>query len=362
MVVKLAPENLMDMSWVRPGRASWSWWSEPASPRNFNALKRYVDLAAEMGWEYSLVDANWDLMEGGNVEQLIRYANSKNVGILLWYNSGGPHNIVTERPRDIMNDPVIRKEEFKRISSLGVKGVKVDFFQSDKPDMMKLYLDILKDAAENEIMVNFHGCTLPRGWNRTWPNLVSMEAVRGAENYQFDSLYPEKAVWHNTILPFTRNVVGSMDYTPVTFTNQKYPHQTTLAHELSLSVVFESGILHLADRTEAYNSLPEEPKTFLKNVPVVWDETKLLAGEPGKYCIMSRRNGKTWYIAGINGTAKDGLWELELSRLENHGTSAEIITDGSDGTQLVSETRSIESGDKLIVKILPNGGFVAVLK
>jgi alpha-glucosidase len=362
MVVKLAPETLMDMSWVTPGRASWSWWSEPASPRNFNALKRYIDLAAEMGWEYSLVDANWDLMKGGNVEQLIRYANTKNIGILLWYNSGGPHNIVTERPRDIMNDPIRRKEEFKRISSLGVKGVKVDFFQSDKPDMMKLYLDILKDAADNKIMVNFHGCTLPRGWNRTWPNLVSMEAVRGAENYQFDSLYPERAVWHNTILPFTRNVVGSMDYTPVAFTDQTYPHKTTYGHELALSIVFESGILHLADRSQAYQGLDARPKEFLKTIPAAWDETILIDGEPGRLCIMARRNGDTWYIGGINGTDLERSWELDLVRLKNHGTVGEIITDGADAKKLVSEIRSIEPGERLKVNIMPNGGFVAVLK
>lgn len=362
MAVKLAPENRMDFSWVRPGRASWSWWSEPASPRNFNALKRYIDLAAEMGWEYSLVDANWDLMKGGNVEQLIRYANTKNIGILLWYNSGGPHNIVTERPRDIMHDPVKRKAEFKRISALGVKGVKVDFFQSDKPDMMKLYLDILKDAAENKIMVNFHGCTLPRGWNRTWQNLVTMEAVRGAENYQFDSLYPEIAVWHNTILPFTRNVVGSMDYTPVTFTNQKFPHKTTYAHELALSVVFESGILHLADRAEEYLKLPEAPKEFLKNIPAVWDETVLLDGEPGKFCIMARRTGNAWYIGGINGSLEAKDWQIDLSRLEKLGTRSDIITDGEIRTEFSSASKEIKAGEKMNVKVLPAGGFVAIVK
>lgn len=362
MVVKLAPENLTDAAWVKPGRASWSWWSDPPSPRNFNSLRKFVDLAAEMGWEYSLVDANWDLMKGGDVEQLIRYANSKNIGILLWYNSGGPHNIVTERPRDLMFDPVKRKEEFRRIAALGVKGVKVDFFQSDKPDMMKLYLDILKDAAENKIMVNFHGCTLPRGWNRTWPNLVSMEAVRGAENYQFDASYPEKAVWHNTILPFTRNVVGEMDYTPVAFTNQTYPHRATVGHEIGLSVVFESGILHFADRAEAYRNLPEKPKDFLKKIPVAWDETVFLDGEPGSYCILARRADNIWYIGGINGTMEEMEWEIDLSRLSNAGNMAEIITDGEDGTKFSDFSTEIKAGEKLKVKVLPAGGFVAILK
>ena len=292
MVVKLNPPAAFDdASWIKPGRASWSWWSTPSSPKNYRVLKDYVDLASEMGWEYSLVDANWDLMEGGTIEQLVKYANTKNIGILMWYNSGGPHNIVTERPRDIMFDPVTRKEEFKKLAAMGVKGVKVDFFQSDKQHIIGLYFDILKDAAENHILVNFHGCTLHRGWNRTWPNLISMESVRGAENYGFDSLYPVKAVWHNTILPFTRNVTGSMDFTPVAFTNQNFPHLTTYGHELALSVVFESGILHMADRASSFRSLPEAPKTFLKNVPVAWDETILLDGAPGEFAVFARRKG-----------------------------------------------------------------------
>lgn len=362
MVVKLAPESKMDASWVKPGRASWSWWSDPPSPRNYKSMLKFIDLAAEMGWEYFLVDANWDQMSGGNVEQFIRYANSKNVGILLWYNSGGPHNVITERPRDLMLDPAIRKEEFKRIAALGVKGVKVDFFQSDKADMMKLYLDILKDAAEHKILVNFHGCTLPRGWNRTWPNLVSMEAVTGAENYQYNRRYPEAAVWHNTILPFTRNVVGSMDYTPVAFSYQRYQHITTFGHELALCVVFESAITHFADGVEAYRNLPEAPKEFLKNIPTAWDETILLDGEPGKFCIMARRSGNTWYLGGINGTMDATEWEIDLSRLEKRGTMAQIITDGAQKTEFSTLNTEIKQGEKLNVKVLPAGGFVAVLK
>ncbi len=362
MVVKLAPESIFDASWVKPGRASWSWWSDPPSSRNFNSLKKFIDLAVEMGWEYSLVDANWDLMTGGNIEQLIRYANSKNIGVLLWYNSGGPHNVIGERPRDRMLDPAVRMAEFRRIAALGVKGVKVDFFQSDKADMMKLYLDILKDAAENKILVNFHGCTLPRGWNRTWPNLVTMEAVTGAENYQFNRHFPDQAVWHNTILPFTRNVVGGMDFTPVALTNQTYPHKTTVGHEIALSVVFESGILHFADAVETYLNLPAKPKDFLKNVPVAWDETILLGGEPGLYCIFARRADNVWYLGGINGTMGEMEWEIDLSRLSDLGNTAEIITDGEDGTKFSDFSIELKKDEKLKIKVLPAGGFVAVIK
>jgi len=363
MVVALnPPSQIEDESWIKPGRASWSWWSDWPSPKNYQSLTKFVDMAAEMGWEYSLVDANWDLMTGGNVEELTKYAASKNVGILMWYNSGGPHNDVTERPRDIMSNPELRKAEFQKISGWGVKGVKVDFFQSDKPQIIKQYFDILKDAADNKIMVNFHGCTMPRGWNRTWPNLVSMEAVRGAESYAFDEKYPEMAKWHNTILPFTRGVIGSMDYTPVTFSNQKYPHITTFGHELALSVVFESGILHFAGDCNSYLSLPEAPKNFLKTVPAAWDESVLLAGYPGKDCVMARKSGDTWYIGGINGTGEKQSWEIDLSRLSQKEWAAAIITDGATDKEFLSSETTIKTGEKLKVEVLPFGGFVAVLK
>ncbi len=356
------PSQIADDSWVIPGRATWSWWSEWSSPKNYAAMTPFIDLAAAMGWEYFLVDANWDMMTGGNIEQLISYARTKNVGILMWYNSGGPHNDVTERPRDIMNDPLKRLAEFRKLDSLGVKGVKVDFFQSDKPAIIQQYFDILRDAAQYKIMVNFHGCTMPRGWERTWPNLVCMEAVRGAECYAFDEQFPAKAVWYNTILPFTRNAVGSMDYTPVAFTNQKYPHQTSYGHELALSIVFESGILHYADRVAAYTSLPYAPKEFLKQIPTVWDETILLSGYPGKECVIARNHGDTWYIGGINGTTEEKTWEIDLKRLPQRDYTATIITDGATTTEFSTEAIVIKQGEKLKVNVLGAGGFAAVLR
>ncbi len=356
------PSKIEDESWIVPGRSSWSWWSDWPSSKDYNKLKKFIDLAVEMGWEYSLVDANWDMMEGGNIEQLIEYANSKNIKIQMWYNSGGAHNDVTERPRDIMSDPVARKAEFKKLEEWGVKGIKVDFFQSDKPRIIKQYFDILKDAADHKIIVNFHGCTMPRGWKRTWPNLVTMEAVRGAETYGFGEDYPEKAVWHNTILPYTRNVIGPMDYTPVTFSNQKFPHLTTYAHEMALSVVFESGVLHFADNCESYRTLPEKPKTFLKTVPVTWDESLLLSGYPGKNCVMARRNGDTWYVAGINGLDKNKNWEIDLSRLGDKSFNVEIITDGSNDKEFSTQEISLTTANKLKVSVLSKGGFVATLK
>ncbi len=257
------PSQVPDTTWVRPGRVAWSWWSDNPSPRSAPAQRQFIDLAAEMGWEYVLVDANWTIMEEGNLQEVLKYAKSRNVGVLLWYNSGGPHNSVTEKPRGCLTQPTVRTFELDLLKKWGVKGVKVDFFQSDKQDIIGLYHGIMRDAASRHIMVNFHGCTLPRGWERTYPHLMSMEAVRGAECYLFDPAYPQQAPVQNTILPFTRNAVGPMDYTPVAFSNSKYPHQTTAAHELALCVLFTSGWLHFADRVEAYRSLPPLPKEFL---------------------------------------------------------------------------------------------------
>jgi hypothetical protein len=353
------PCALDDTDWIRPGRVSWSWWSDHDSPRDYDKLRDFVDLAAEMGWEYSLVDANWTLMDKGDVRQLARYAKDKGVGLLLWYNSGGPHNIVTEKPRGCLCDGQVRRFEFDLLNQWGVKGVKVDFFHSDKQDMMQLYLDILRDAADHKLMINFHGCTLPRGWSRTYPNLMSMEAVRGAECYTFASEYPEKAPWHNTILPFTRNVVGPMDYTPVTFTNGGYARRTTAAHELALAVVYESGWLHFADRTSAYRGLPSAPRQFLQSIPVTWDDVRYLDGYPGRYAVLARRKGSDWYIAGINGQEEPCDVSLDLSFLPTGETTATLIEDGPDD-RLADRQVSVAPQKSLKITMRPRGGFALV--
>lgn len=351
-----------DFSWVKPGRASWSWLSQNDSPKKYEALKEFVDLSAEMNWEYSLVDANWDLMTGGNIEQLVQYANSKGVGILMWYNSGGPQNIVTERPRDIMFDPQLRKAEFKKLKEWGVKGVKIDFWHSDKQNLIALYHDVLKDAADNEILVNFHGCTIPRGWSRTYPNLIGLESVKGEECYLFDQTYTDNAPIQNTILPFTRNVVGPMDYTPVGFSDLKYPHITTNAHELALSLVFNVGILHFADNVKTYRSQPDFIKEFLKTVPVVFDESHFISGEPGKSIVMASRKGKDWYVAGINGEKSIKEISVELPFVSTGEYELSLVADGETAREFKHETKAFTEGEAISVKMLENGGFVAVLK
>ncbi len=363
MVTDLCPPcAIEDTSWIKPGKAAWSWWSDHDSPRDYEKQIAFIDLASEMGWQYYLVDANWTLMDGGDVRKMARYAESKGVGLLLWYNSGGEHNYVTEKPRGTMGHPDVRDFEFSLLKKWGIKGIKVDFFQSDKQNIMALYQGILRDAARHQLMINFHGCTAPRGWSRTWPNLMTMEAVRGAECYTFASEYPEKATWHNTILPFTRNVVGPMDYTPCTFSDDRNPHLTTNAHELALSVVFETGWLHLADRVSAYRDLPAAPKEFLRNVPVVWDEPRVLVGEPGRLAVLARRNGDTWYVGGINGEDRAKNVALDLGFLGDGRYSLDLIADGADPRSFGGKAMKVDRSSPVRVAVRPFGGFVATIK
>ncbi|MDT8301782.1 MAG: glycoside hydrolase family 97 catalytic domain-containing protein, partial [Sedimentisphaerales bacterium] len=363
LVTNLNPLPIIeDISWIKPGRASWSWLFDHDSPQDHDKLRLWIDLAAEMGWEYSLIDANWTIMKNGTIHDLIAYAKTKGVGLLLWYNSGGPHNIVTEKPRGTMFLKDVRRFEFAMLKKWGIKGVKVDFFQSDKQNVIQLYHDILKDAADYQIMVNFHGCTLPRGWSRTYPHLMSMEAMRGEECYSFDKLYPKMALTLNTILPFTRNVVGPMDYTPVMFWDNVYPHLTTYTHELALAVVYESGWTHFADGTKAYLELPEIPKQFLKYVPAAWDETKFIEGYPGKYIFIARRKGNQWFLGGLTGQDIMQTYNLDLSFLGSGVYNATIICDGTKPRSFKTYNQSLTASDKLAITLQKYGGFAAHLK
>jgi hypothetical protein len=352
------PSRVADTSWIKPGRASWSWWSESDSPKHAEALNRFVDLAAEMGWEYSLVDANWNVMETGKIEDVVAHAREKGVGLLFWYNSGGPHNDVTEAPRDRMHVRDVRRAEFAKLRDWGVRGVKVDFWQSDKQDRIRQYREVLADAADFHLLVNFHGCTLPRGWSREFPHLVGMEAVMGAEQYKFSAQYQARSAWHNTVLPFTRNVPGEMDYTPVTFTDHKYPHRTTNAHELALSVVFEVGVQHLADSDKSYRALADAPKTFLKQVPAQWDETRFVAGEPGTSVVVARRAGETWYVGGASGLDTPQQAQVDMGFLGPGSWAMTLIGDGADDRTFADSARQVTNKDVIAVPMRARGGFV----
>ncbi len=350
-----SPSCLDDVSWIRPGRASWSWWSDHDSPKSLEALRRYVDFAADMGWEHTLVDANWTVHDEPDLRQLIDDARQREVGVWLWYNSGGPHNTVTEQPRDRMYERERRRDEMAKLTEWGVAGVKVDFFQSDKPEILRLMWDLLADAADHRLMVNLHGCTVPRGWQRTWPHLMTMEGVRGAEQYAFAREYPETAVWHNTILPYTRNVVGPMDYTPVTIGDQLYPHVTTAAHEIALAVLYESGVQHYADSIESYEALPPEVRGLLERVPAAWDDTRHVAGYPGSHSVIARRSDGAWYVAGIAGREAVTI-DVHTPWLAS-SRPALLVADGAEAELTVTEV-TLDPAWPFAIDIPTRGGFV----
>ncbi|MEO6525335.1 MAG: glycoside hydrolase family 97 catalytic domain-containing protein [Gemmatimonadaceae bacterium] len=365
LVTDLAPPaTFSDVSWIRPGRVSWSWWSDRASPRDYQKAFPFVDLARRMGWEYSLVDLGWqEMTNGGDIGDLIDYATKSGVGVLLWYNSGGEHNQVPDAgPKELMVDPSLRMAEMRRIRALGVKGIKVDFMQSDKQYVIALYEDILRDAAANRLVVDFHGSTIPRGWQRTYPNLLSMEAVKGAEQYG-DTAFQRNAAMFNTIYPFTRNVIGSMDYTPMIFGTAPgmLPNLTTNAHELALSVVFESGLQHFVSSPAMIDSQPLAVRQFLQVVPTVWDETRFIDGYPGRLAVLARRRGTDWYVAGINGDTAVARAEVPLRFLGSGTYGVELISDGEEQRSFAHAATTLTVRDTMTVELAAQGGFVARL-
>lgn len=355
------PNKLKETGWIKPGAVSWIYWANNHGSKDYQKVVEYTDLAVKMKWPYLLIDWEWDVMgNGGNIIDAVDYVKSKGIKPMMWYNSGT--SWLEPTPVDRLLTAEKRAEEFTWLNKIGVYGIKVDFFAGDQQDMMKYYIDILKDAAKYHTMVNFHGATVPRGWARTYPNLMTTEAVYGAEWYNNKPVLTSKAAEHNTTLPFTRNVIGSMDYTPVTFSNSQHPHITSFAHELALSVVFESGFQHFADRPEAYNSLPIEPKEFLKNVPVSWDNTKLIDGYPGDKVIIARKKGNQWYMGGLNGKDEPQTLKVDFDFLGKGNFKLKLIKDGENDKSFAVEMIKVKKGDVLNVECLPRGGFVAVLE
>lgn len=357
------PSVLKKTDWIKPGKASWIYWAYNHGTKDYKRVCEYVDLAATMGWPYTLFDWEWDQMSnGGNLEDAVKYANEKGVKPMIWFNSGGPHNRVYSTPRDRLITHESRVKTFEWLKKIGVYGIKVDFFESDKQNIMNYYIDILEDAADYELMVNFHGSTVPRGWSRTYPHLMSMEAVFGGEQYNNGPVMTEMGAELNAIYPFTRNVIGPMDYTPVAFTNSQHPHTTTYAHELALPVIFESGIQHMADRPSGFYALPDEAKEYLRQVPAAWDDLKFLDGYPNEKVVLARRVGANWYVAGINGTNQKGEFTLPLDFLKaGKQYKMMFIGDGESGTDLRIQSEIVQKGTKRAISWLPRGGFVAVL-
>ena len=366
------PSQIEDTSWIQPGVVSWIYWAYNHGSNDYAIIKKYVDMAATLHLPYVLIDAEWDQMsrlpsnEGKTVEDAIAYAKEKGVRPMIWYNSSVGWVDGAPTPKYRLNKPEDREKEFAWCERLGVAGVKIDFFSGDNQMNMEYCLDLLESAARHHLLVNFHGATIPRGWQRTWPNLMSTEGVYGAEWYNNVPTFTAKAASHNATLPFTRNVVGPMDYTPCAFSDSQHPHITTHAHELALTVLFESGLQHLADKPESYLAQPQEVQDFLSRLPAVWDETRFVSGYPGESVVLARRSGSTWYIAGINGTDEEKDLALPLegilspSRLHAPSTSgiSAFLDDGERAWKILPGVSQIPAS----VTCRPRGGFVYIVR
>lgn len=366
------PSQIEDTSWIQPGVVSWIYWAYNHGSNDYAIIKKYVDMAATLHLPYVLIDAEWDQMsrlpgnEGKTIEDAIAYAKEKGVRPMIWYNSSVGWVDGAPTPKYRLNKPEDREKEFAWCERLGVAGVKIDFFSGDNQMNMDYCLDLLESAARHHLLVNFHGATIPRGWQRTWPNLMSTEGVYGAEWYNNVPTFTAKAASHNATLPFTRNVVGPMDYTPCAFSDSQHPHITTHAHELALTVLFESGLQHLADKPESYLAQPQEVQAFLSRLPAVWDETRFVSGYPGESVVLARRSGSTWYIAGINGTDEEKKLALPLegilspSRLHAPSTSgiSAFLDDGERAWKILPGVSQIPAS----VTCRPRGGFVYIVR
>ena len=361
------PCQIADTSWIQPGVVSWVYWAYNHGSNDYSIIKKYVDMAATLHLPYVLIDAEWDQMdqlasnEGKTIEDAIAYAKEKGVKPMIWYNSSVGWVDGAPTPKYRLNKPEDREKEFAWCEKLGVAGVKIDFFSGDNQMNMDYCLDLLESAARHHLLVNFHGATIPRGWQRTWPNLMSTEGVYGAEWYNNVPTFTAKAAAHNATLPFTRNVIGPMDYTPCAFSDSQHPHITTHAHELALTVLFESGLQHLADKPEGYLAQPQEVQDFFSHLPAVWDETRFISGYPGESVVLARRSGDTWYIAGINGTDEPKALPLLSRRGQGWSDQPHITTflDAGDRAWKILPKVS-ELPEKVVCR--PRGGFVYIVK
>lgn len=344
-------------SWLHPGIASWSWVILKDDSTVFDVQQRYIDFAASMNWRYCLIDAFWDTKIGyEKIKELAVYAKTKNVKILLWYNSAGDWNTTTLTPRDKMLTRESRCAEFQKLKDMGIGGIKVDFFGGDGQSMMKYYIDILKDASKYNLAVNFHGCTFPRGWHRTYPNLVSMEAIRGEEYVTFGQYFADNQPSHCTVIPFTRNLFDPMDFTPVNFSGiPNIKRRTTGGFDIALSVLFTSGIQHIAETPMGMAAQRDFVKEYMRSLPETWDDVKFIDGYPGKYFVLARKKNNTWYIAGINGEKAERTVKLNIPFISSKSNGI-LITDSDDKSELVK--KDLAFSKPIGVTMQPEGGFV----
>lgn len=346
------------------GRGTWSWILWQDGSINFDDQIRYINLAAAMGYEFFLIDNWWDKNIGHKrMEELARYAQSKNVSPIVWYSSSGYWNDIEQSPTNIMDNPITRKREMKWLQKIGAKGIKVDFFGGDKQETMRLYEAILSDADDHGLMVIFHGCTLPRGWERMYPNYVGSEAVLASENLIFNQHFNDNEAFNACLHPFIRNAVGSMEFGG-TFLNKRYnrtndggtTRRTSDVFQLATAVLFQNPIQNFALAPNNLTDAPEVALDFMKQIPTTWDETIFIDGYPGKYAVLARRHGNRWYIAGINAQKEPLKLSLNLPML-NNGDVVVTYTDGKQGEPQRKEL-SVKTATSVPVTIQPNGGVI----
>ena len=347
------------------GRGSWSWIIGMDGSTNYKEQLRYIDFSAAMGYQSVLVDALWDKQIGRDkIEELAKYGKNKGVALYLWYNSNGYWNDAPQTPRGIMDNAIARRKEMKWMQSIGIRGIKVDFFGGDKQMTMQLYEDILSDANEYGLLVIFHGCTLPRGWERMYPNFASSEAVLASENLHFSQGSCDNEAFNATLHPFIRNTVGSMDlggsalnkYYNADNAPRGSRRVTSDVYALATAVLFQSPVQHFA---LAPNNLTDSPSwaiDFMKEVPTTWDEVRFIDGYPGKYVILARRHGDKWYIAGVNAQKETLKLKVNLPMFSN-GEKVRLF---SDDKALQGDVKQIEIGKKqeLQLAIPCNGGVL----
>jgi hypothetical protein len=345
------------------GRGTWSWIVWQDNSMNFEDQVKYIDLAATMSFEYILIDAWWDTKLGyDKMKELVKYAKSKGVGVFLWYNSNGSFNDAFPGPLNKMNTSITRKQEMKLLQEAGVKGLKVDFLGGDKQETMRLYEDILSDANDYGLMVIFHGATLPRGWERMFPNFVGSEAVLASEMLIFFQDVREKEAFYATLHPFIRNTVASMEFGGVLLNdflnkgNQKGQERlTTDAFQLATGVLFQNPVQMFALTPNNLMDVPAFELDFMRNIPTTWDETLFIDGYPGKYCVVARRLGQKWYVAGVN--AEKSAMDLKLNLPMLAGQKVAMYNDNRNKETYMDYVKVSDNGD-VSITIQPNGGFV----
>lgn len=353
----------------KAGRYTWSWLVWQDNSINYGDQVAFIDLAAAMGYEYVLVDCAWDTQIGRDrVAEMSRYAQSKGVHLLLWYNSNGFENDAPQTPKNCMNTPVNRKREMAWLKSIGVKGIKVDFFGGDKQHTMQLYEDILSDANDYGLQVIFHGCTLPRGWERMYPNFVGSEAVLASENTYFTEYHAEREAFELTMHPFCRNAVASMDWGGTIMNRymsrdnkSRHPRRTSDVFEMAAAIVNQNSLQCIAIQPNNLTELPQFEIDFLKAVPTTWDETRLIDGYPTKHVVIARRHGSDWYVAGMNATSKPLKLELNLPMLAGKTVDCyndKTIKKGQTVPDSQLQKLKVGKDGKAKVVIQPNGGLI----